>query len=66
MKTSDTAPRVLAFRLDPKAFDALTVACQGEGLTKTDMVLEGLALALAKHGKKGAAKRFKSTRPPAS
>ncbi len=55
-KTDDL--RVLAWRVTPAQFDALTAACEKADVYKTDLLMEGLALALAKRGEKTAAKLF--------
>jgi hypothetical protein len=55
---SDTDLRVLAWRIQPAQFDAMTAACKRLGLTKTALLNEGIALALAKRGEKTAAAKF--------
>ncbi len=50
--------RVLAWRVTQAQFDALTAACAKADVYKTDLLMEGLALALAKRGEKTAAKLF--------
>ena len=57
--------RVLAWRVQPVQFDAMTTACTKLGITKTTLLNEGIALALAKRGEKAAAKHFE-TREAAS
>jgi len=57
-KRSSVDARVLAWRITPRAFDAMTAACKKLGITKTDLLNEGIVLALKKRGEAKAAAVF--------
>jgi hypothetical protein len=52
--------RVLAWRVQPDQFDAMAAACKRLEITKTTLLNEGIALALAKRGEAKAAEKFKA------
>lgn len=52
--------RVLAWRVQPDQFDVMAAACQRLKITKTTLLNEGIALALALRGEAKAAEKFKA------
>jgi hypothetical protein len=60
----ETPRRGIRIRIPTRAFDQITEVAKRNGMTKTDLFLEGIAAEMANLGEYTAAARFRSSVPP--